>query len=177
VTSWESAGVVTGYRFSEMETRSMDRSAFKMGSYGAGIVLRGGKPYRRSARRAATTRTRPFCRLFSTSLNSGPAGIRTCTKRSNGRASRGCTSKVPSGRTIRVSTGSKSRQTSLTPSATYDEGRVPTKEGLAVRTIAMRRARLSRALSSQVGDGLNAKNTLRPMDVFACGETAEGIGV
>jgi hypothetical protein len=170
--------VVTGYRFSEMETRSMDRSAFKMGSYGAGIVLRGGKPYRRSARRAATTRTRPFCRLFSTSLNSGPAGIRTCTKRSNGRASRGCTSKVPSGRTIRVSTSSTSRQTSLTPSATiYDEGRVPTKEGLAVRTIAMRRARLSRALSSQVGDGLNAKNTLRPMDVFACGETAEGIGV
>jgi hypothetical protein len=26
------------YRFSEMETRSMDRSAFKMGSYGAGAL-------------------------------------------------------------------------------------------------------------------------------------------
>jgi hypothetical protein len=30
--------VVTEYRFSEMETRSMDRSAFKMGSYGAGAL-------------------------------------------------------------------------------------------------------------------------------------------
>jgi hypothetical protein len=38
VTSCESAGVVTEYRFGEMETRSMDRSAFKMGSYGAGAL-------------------------------------------------------------------------------------------------------------------------------------------
>ena len=38
VTSCESAGVVAEYRFSEMETRSMDRSAFKMGSYGAGAL-------------------------------------------------------------------------------------------------------------------------------------------
>jgi hypothetical protein len=38
VTSCESAGVVTRYRFGEMETRSMDRSVFKMGSYGAGAL-------------------------------------------------------------------------------------------------------------------------------------------
>ena len=38
VTGCESIGVVTEYRFSEMETRSMDRSAFKMGSYGAGAL-------------------------------------------------------------------------------------------------------------------------------------------
>jgi hypothetical protein len=37
-TGCESAGVVTEYRFSETETRSMDRSAFKMGSYGAGAL-------------------------------------------------------------------------------------------------------------------------------------------
>ena len=38
VTSCESAGVVAEYRLSEMETRSIDRSAFKMGSYGAGAL-------------------------------------------------------------------------------------------------------------------------------------------
>jgi hypothetical protein len=37
-TGCESPGVVTEYRFSETETRSMDRSAFKMGSYGAGAL-------------------------------------------------------------------------------------------------------------------------------------------
>jgi hypothetical protein len=37
-TGCESTGVVTEYRCSEMETRSMDRSAFKMGSYGAGAL-------------------------------------------------------------------------------------------------------------------------------------------
>jgi hypothetical protein len=35
-TGCESAGVVTACQFGEMETRSMDRSAFKMGSGGAG---------------------------------------------------------------------------------------------------------------------------------------------
>jgi hypothetical protein len=38
VTSCESAGVVAEYPLSGMETRSMDRSAFKMGSYGAGAL-------------------------------------------------------------------------------------------------------------------------------------------
>jgi hypothetical protein len=38
VASCESIVVVAEYRFSEMETRSMDRSAFKMGSYGAGAL-------------------------------------------------------------------------------------------------------------------------------------------
>jgi hypothetical protein len=38
VTGCESICVVTEYRFSEMETRPMDRSAFKMGSYGAGAL-------------------------------------------------------------------------------------------------------------------------------------------
>jgi hypothetical protein len=37
-TGRESAGAVTENRFSEMETRSMDHSAFKMGSYGAGAL-------------------------------------------------------------------------------------------------------------------------------------------
>jgi hypothetical protein len=63
-----------------------------------------------------------------------PDGVRTYTKRSNGRASRRCTSTVRSGHTIRVSTSSTSRQTSLIRSTTiYDEGRGQSKEGLAVR--------------------------------------------
>ena len=38
MTSCESIVVVTEYRISEVETRSVDRSAFKMGSYGAGAL-------------------------------------------------------------------------------------------------------------------------------------------
>jgi hypothetical protein len=38
VAGCESIDVVTEYRFSKMETRSMDRSAFKMGSYGGGAL-------------------------------------------------------------------------------------------------------------------------------------------
>jgi hypothetical protein len=38
VTGRESIAVVTACQFGEMETRSMDRSAYKMGSYGAGAL-------------------------------------------------------------------------------------------------------------------------------------------
>jgi hypothetical protein len=131
------------------------------------IVLRGGKPFMALDSPGGDNQHQTIlqvCRRFSTSLNSGPTGIRTCTERSNGRASRRCTSTVRSGHTIRVSTSSTSRQTSLTPSTTiYDEGRGQSKEGLSVRhdrcaprpakrAAAWTRLRpiFSRALSSQV---------------------------
>ena len=59
-----------------------------------------------SARPAATTRIRPSCRRSSASSSSGTTGIRTCTRRSSGRACRRCTSTARSGRTRPASTSS-----------------------------------------------------------------------
>ena len=85
------------------------------------IVLRDGQPFMAlgSPGGAGVIQDQTTsCRRSSTSWSSGTTGIRTCMRRSNGRACRHCISTARSGRTIPASTSSTSRPTFRTPSTT-----------------------------------------------------------